>query len=98
MQTQSSPSVFWIVGRTRREKVAASLAIVSGCGGLLWALINDLSYGSEGADAHARVNTNGLFHLPTVLAVFFSLAALSAFCVLLFWLFRFLDGGRNDVA
>jgi hypothetical protein len=98
MHTKSLPSGFWIVGKTRREKVVASLAIVSGCGGLLWALINDLSYGSEGADAHARVNTNSLFPIATVLAVFFLLAALSAFCVLLFWLFRFLDGGRNDVA
>jgi hypothetical protein len=88
MQTQSSASGFWIVGRTRRERVVAILAVLSFCGGLLWALINDLRYGNEGAGVQARVYTNGLFPISTVLIVFFSLAAMSAICVLLFWLFR----------
>jgi len=88
MQAQSPTSVFWIVGRTRRERVVTILAIFSFCGGLLWALINDLSYGSEGADVQVRVNTNGLFPISTVLVVFFSLAASSAVCALLFCFFR----------
>src|SRR4051812_34663955 len=96
MQTQNSSSSYWIAGKTRRERIALALATMWFCVGLLWALVNNLSYGREGADAGDRVNTNGLFPTTTVLAVYFSFAAATVFCVLLFGAFRFLDRSNNS--
>jgi len=66
--------------------------------GLLWALINDMSYGHEGVEAQDRLYTNGRFDVTLVFEVFFSLVGLCAVCVLLFWWFRFLHRDHNDAS
>jgi hypothetical protein len=98
MQTQSSRSTYWLIGKTRRERVASFLAFVAAVLGFIWGMINDMSYGYEGAVPNYQLHTNGRFDVSIVLGVFFACFAASVFFVLLFWLFRFLDGGRNDVA
>jgi hypothetical protein len=88
-----------IPGKTRRERIAASVAIAAGCAGSLWAVsFTELSYGHETAGDRSHVFTNGFVSSSTALAVFAGCFALSAFCALLFWVFRFLDRGHNDVA
>jgi hypothetical protein len=98
MQTQNSASRIWIIGNTRRERAVVGVAFVSGCQALVWALVNDLRFGHEGAEAHSRLFTNGRFEASMVLRVFFSCVAISALGVLSFWWFRFLSRGYNGMA
>jgi hypothetical protein len=96
MQAQRPPLFIWYVGKTRRERVAAALAVMGFCAALFWALLNDLSYGYEGAvPPPSLLHTNGRFATSLVLGVFFSCVAVSALGVLLFWCFCFLDRNRK---
>lgn len=84
------------LGRTRRERVAATISLVSFCAGLSWALFNGMSYGYEGTPAQYRLHTNGAYGLAWVLGVFFACVAVGLVGVLLFWGLRLLDRGRNE--
>lgn len=82
----------WHVGKTRRERMAAVFAVVGFCAALFWALLNDLSYGYEGAvPPPSQLHTNGRFAMSLVLGVFFSCITASVLGVLSFWCFRVLD-------
>ncbi len=98
MQPERSESSCWLVGKSRRERVVSFLAVVFGCLGFIWGMINDMSYGYEGAEGPSRLHTNGRFDESIVLAVFFSCVAACLFCVLTFWYFRLLDKCRSDKA
>ena len=92
MQAPRPPLFIRHIGKTRRERMASALAIVGFCAAVLWAVLNDLSYGYEGAvPPPSLLHTNGLLSTPLVLGVFFSCVAASALGALLFWCFRFLD-------
>ena len=98
MQTQSSKASYWLIGKTRRERAASFLAFVAVGLGFLWGMVNDMTYGYEGAVPSYRLNTNGRFDVSIVLGVFFSCITASVFFVLLFWCFRFFDRKHHDVA
>ena len=95
MQERRTFGLVWYAGKTRRERIAVLLALLSACFALIWALVNDMRYGSEGTESQSRLYTNGRFDIAVVQAVFLSLLATGAFFVLLFWVFRFLDIKRN---
>ncbi len=88
----------WIVGRTRRQRVVALIAVVSGCLGFVWGMVNDMSYGYEGTNGPSRLHTNGRFDTSIVLSVFFSCFAVCLICAVLYRWFQFLDRKHNDAA
>jgi hypothetical protein len=90
-------STFWIAGKTRRQRIVALLATVSGCLGFIWGMINNMTYGSEGG-APARLQTNGMFDDSIVLGVFFACFGVCLLCAVLYRWFQFLDTKRNDAA
>jgi hypothetical protein len=85
----------WVVGKTRRQRVVACLAIMSGCMGFIWGMINDMSFGSEGG-APARLHTNGRFEASLVLWVFLGCFGVCLFCAVLYRWFQYLDTRRNE--
>ncbi len=95
MQERRAFGLVWYVGKTRRERVAVLLAILSGCFALIWALVNDMRYGSEGAESQSRLYTNGRFDPALVQAVFLFILGTGALFVLLFLIFRVLDIKRD---
>jgi hypothetical protein len=86
-----------IPGRTLRERVAASVAILAGCAAVAWVMINGLAYGSEG-DAPPQLWTSGRFEPPTIFRVLNALIGVCAFSLLLFRYFRFRDNLREGAA
>ena len=78
----------YIPGRTLRERVAASVAILAGLAAIIWVMINGLAYGSEG-DAPPQLWTSGRFDRDTIFRVLYVLIGLSAVSALLFRYFRF---------
>ena len=97
MQTPNPDTLFWIVGKTRRQRIVALLAILSGCLGFIWGMINNMSYGSEGG-APARLDTNGRFDVSIVLGVFFACFGVCLLCAVLYRWFQFLDRRSDDAA
>jgi hypothetical protein len=82
----------WYIGKSRRERIASFLAFVAAGLAFFWAMVNDMSYGYEGAVApDYQLNTNGKYDVLMVLEVFFAFILASVFFTLLFWCFRFLD-------
>jgi len=88
-------SFTWLIGKTRRERIVSFIAFMFACVAFLWAMLNEMSYGYEGAEGPARLSTNGRFDVSIVLGVFFVCVAVSILCMLIFWLFRFSDGGSE---
>jgi hypothetical protein len=87
-------NIIWLIGRTRRERVASFLSLASGCAAFLWGMINEMSYGHEDGDGPDQLSTNGRWDVDVVLKVFFSLIGVCVFFFILFWIFRLLDKER----
>ena len=95
MQERRTFGLVWYAGKTRRERIAVLLALLSACFALIWALVNDMRYGSEGTESQSRLYTNGGLDPALVQTVFLCLLGTGALFVLLFQVFRFLDIKRD---
>jgi hypothetical protein len=96
MRPQRAPAIIWLIGRTRRERVASALAVLGFCLALFWALLNGMNYGYEETDPRpSLLHTNGRFAVSLVLGVFFSFVAVGVLGAVLFWYFRFVDRGHR---
>ena len=85
----------YIPGRTLRQRVAASVAILAGLAAFIWIMINGLAYGSEG-DTPPQLWTSGRFDKDTIFRVLYALIGLSAMSALLFRYFRFRDNLHRE--
>ena len=93
--SDKNPSIVWYIGRTRREHAAVTVSLLGFCLALVWALLNDLSYGYEGAEPPpSLLHTNGRYPVPVVLGVFFGFVGMIILGVVLFWCFRAFDKRR----
>ncbi len=86
------PSILkFIPGKTTRQRVAGSVAILAAAAGILWWMINAPAYGSEGEGNPPQLWTSGLFQKSTIFTVLYACMAVTACSVVLFQYFKFSD-------